>query len=185
MSQIVQWFAAGSPPRYVVILGVVYSVVEFALGESKSVRANSVLALVRDGVAYLLRLAGKLPPPPPLAPVVVLALILTGCAPAYVTAGAAAKGLETALGGYQIATHTIRRQIVAGCPDVPCREARLAPFEAKQAPVLACVEALAPIITAAHAACEARNAAAAASLLPSLVAPALACEAEIARAVRQ
>lgn len=112
-----------------------------------------------------------------------MGLCLTGCTPAYVVAGTTATALETAIGGYQVYTHNARRALVKGCEDATCREARLAPFELRQRPVLACVEALAPLADAAQAACAAKDAKAAAALLPSLIGPALACQAEIRKAV--
>ena len=124
-----------------------------------------------------------------LVVLVVLAALCGGCTPAYVTAGASARALETAIGAYQIGTHQIRRKLTAPCAAqadaTACREAALVAFEARQAPVLACVEALAPVIVAAEAACQAKDATAAESVLPQLLAPGLACVQAIHAAVQQ
>lgn len=119
-------------------------------------------------------------------------LALSGCTPAYVTAGAVADGLKTAVGAYELANHLRRREILsaAQCSGVPDAEVRacfvsaLAGFESARTPVAQCLAAAAPLVRAAEAASEARNAAAAASVLPELVAKAAECRAAIEEARR-
>ncbi len=102
-----------------------------------------------------------------------LAVAVAACTPVqtYIVAGTTADGIRTALGGYQLWTHGERRRISSEhvCPDKACREAALAPFEAQQAPVLACMEPLVPLLTVAKLAEENKDATAAAAVLPELI----------------
>jgi hypothetical protein len=112
---------------------------------------------------------------------------ISACTPAYVTAGAVADSLKVAVGAYEIANHTRRREILAGtdCSRVEdvnvraCYATALAEFEASRAPVAACLAAAAPLVEAAARAVEAKDAKAAATVLPSLIARAAACKVAI------
>lgn len=108
------------------------------------------------------------------------ALALSACGTAsYITAGTIAAEAKVALGAYQLHTHAERMAIAHAhpeCRDVACREAALAPFESRQAPVLACIAPLAPLVSAAELALEHKDASAATAVLPELAAKALACK---------
>ena len=50
MGSIFHWLTTGTPAHGTYLAFLVYMVIEFALGESKSVKANSVLKLVSQGL---------------------------------------------------------------------------------------------------------------------------------------
>ena len=111
---------------------------------------------------------------------------LPGCASAWQTGAALVASAHVAVSGYQSYTHDARRSILAasGCHDGSACEAALAPFEARQAPVLACLSALAPLVDAAAIAADAKDARAAAVVVPDLAAKVPICVAEIEKAKR-
>lgn len=138
--------------------------------------ADRALRRVRVAVAFLAVLAGS------------------GCAPAYVTAGAIADGMRTALGAYELANHEQRRallgspEVKARCASVPegeiaaCFDGALFDFERSRLPVRACFAAAAPVVRAAALAAEAKDAKAAAAVLPDLISKSAMCAAEIKKA---
>lgn len=130
----------------------------------------------------------------PIGALLLVALPLAACTPAYVTAGTIADGLRGALGGYHLWSHVERRRILdeaaVKCGPLPtsqqfaCADAALLPFDLKQKPVLACVPAVAPLVRAAEKAAAAKDATAAAALIPQLVAGAAECGRAIEEARR-
>ena len=112
-------------------------------------------------------------------------LLWAGCSPAWVTAGAVADSASLAIGRYTAFTHAERRRLLAasGCSTAPACEAVLAPFEARQVPVIACVPALAPVLRAVLAAVEERDANACLAALPALQRLAPPCVAAISTAM--
>lgn len=114
------------------------------------------------------------------------AVAFAGCASAWQTGAALVSAAHVAREGYQSYTHDARRSILAasGCKSVPDCDAALAPFEAKQAPVIECLGALAPLVDAAALAAEAHDSKAAASVLPELAAKVPACVAAIQKVKR-
>lgn len=132
-----------------------------------------------------------------LALVALLALSSTGCTAAYVTAGMVADGITSSIGGYTLRTAGARRAIAAQHPEcsqtsdrpraevLACREAALAPFEAKQVPVLECIEVAAPLVDGARAAVKAKDAKAALVVIPQLAPVAAQCASAIEHAKEQ
>ena len=179
------------PAAAVTVAQLVLSLLGFALweawlGATKKFAPNSTVAIViwvvsavKDAVVQ----AAKRPPGPMAPALILLLLAASGCSPAYVTTAASATAMETAIGGYHVYTHAARRKITASCPmgvaGTQCRIDALAPFETKQVPILACIEAAAPVCDAAEAALKARDVKAAEALLPSFVGPVAACAAAI------
>lgn len=106
---------------------------------------------------------------------------LSGCTPAWVTAGALAQSADAALGAYQRHTHAARAAILrtSRCASLAeCSDA-LQAFDRAQLPALACLEAAAPLVEAAALAAKARDARAAAAAIPALSVQLPACVAAI------
>jgi len=193
MSGFIQWattpIGPDLPAPVTVLVGLAIFAWEHWLAETDRTKATSTIGLV------LGLLKRKRPDEPPTnlnhpGPPALLALVavasLSACAPAWQTGAALVASAHVAVKGYQAYTHDARRAILAasGCHDVPACESALAPFEAKQAPVLACLEALSPLVDAAAIAAEAKDAKAAAVVVPDLAAKVPICVVEIQKAKR-
>lgn len=80
---MLEWLKAGDPPNYVQILFAVLLLIEYVLGKTTLIKANSTLALVLTPVAWVLRKIVEATRKPPGgaggAAVVALALLVAGC----------------------------------------------------------------------------------------------------------
>ena len=100
----------------------------------------------------------------------VAVVALSGCASAWVTAGALVDAADAGLGGYTRYTHAERARLLAvsGCKTDETCIAALQPFDRAQLPVLACFEAVEPLVNGASEAVKAKNAAACTAAIPEL-----------------
>lgn len=117
-----------------------------------------------------------------------ICLLISGCAPAWATAGALADTAAIATARYQAWTHAERRRILDGVrptcgTDEACYRAAIGPFEARQAPVLACLAVAAPLVEGAALAAEGRDSTAALAIVPRLASQMPVCV-EAIRAAR-
>lgn len=118
-----------------------------------------------------------------------LAALLSGCVPAWATAGALADTATLSTTRYQAWTHGQRRKVTAAhaaeCgTDASCYARHVAAWDASQEPVRACFKVAGPLVEAAAKAAEGRDSAAAAAVLPRLAAQVPICVEAIERAKR-
>lgn len=159
---MLEWLKAGDPPNYVQILFAVLLLIEYVLGKTTLIKANSTLALVLTPVAWVLRKIVEATRKPPGgaggAAVVALALLVAGCG----TPATIARKTLTAIDVANAAAPRFARVAIKACIDKAVAVGKAGDVPAGEKALQKCAETRDKIMQAVKLSVDATELAAAA-----------------------